>query len=173
MTAAKNEEAYIAQAIRSVLSQTVLPLAWFIMDDGSTDRTAPVVEEFRKPHKLIRLWSLGSGSKRSFGSKDEAIRTAYDMAKTLPFSFVGMLDADIAHQRADYYETILDEFYRNLRLGIAGGYIYERNNGVWKCRRGNSEDSIAGGIQVFRRTCFEQIGGYKPMCYGGEDTLGN
>jgi GT2 family glycosyltransferase len=97
---------------------------------------------------------------------------AYDLAKPLEFDFVGVVDADQAPERADYYESILGEFQRNPRLGIASGFLYERNrSGKWECRRGNSEDSVAGGTAMFRRSCFEQIGGYTPLYYGGSDWL--
>ena len=171
LTAAKNEADYIGEAIQSVLRQSVLPLAWFIVDDGSTDQTARIVDHFAAQHSFIRLISSGSGSERSFGSKDKAVNAAYAAAKSLDFDCIGILDADIAFERNDYYETILHRFQSDARLGIAGGYIYERANAGWQCRKGNSEDSVAGGIQMFRRACFEQMGGYIPMHHGGEDWL--
>jgi hypothetical protein len=171
LTAAKNEADYIGEAIQSVLRQSIHPLAWFIVDDGSTDQTARMVERFAAEHPFIRLLASGGGSERSFGSKDKAINAAYAAAKSLDFDFIGILDADIALERSDYYETILLRFQSDARLGIAGGYIYERSNGGWRCRKGNSEDSVAGGIQMFQRACFEQIGGYIPMHHGGEDWL--
>lgn len=171
LTAAKNEAEYIGAAIAAVLRQGVLPLAWFIVDDGSTDETARIVGRFASQHPFIRLIAAGGAGERSFGSKDKAINAAYGAAKPLDFDIIGILDADIAPERSDYYETILGEFQSRPRLGIAGGYIYERSNGVWQCRKGNSADSVAGGIQMFRRACFEQLGGYIPMHHGGEDWL--
>ena len=171
MTAAKNEEAYITKTIESVLRQTVLPVAWFIMDDGSTDRMAAIIESFAAKHPFIRLNSAGSREGRNFGSQYKALQAAYELAGPLEFDFVGMQDADIAPEREDYYEAILGEFERNPRLGIAGGLIYERANGEWQYRPSNSEDSVAGGIQMFRRKCFDQIGGYQPLYVGGSDSL--
>ncbi len=171
LTAAKNEEAYIAKTIESVLRQSVLPVAWFIMDDGSTDQTAKIIESFAAKHPFIRLNSAGSREGRNFGSQYKAIQAAYEIAGTLEFDFVGMQDADIAPERSDYYEAILGEFGLNPKLGIAGGLIYELANGEWQYRRSNSDDSVAGGIQMFRRKCFEQIGGYKPLFFGGSDSL--
>lgn len=171
LTAAKNEAEYIGEAIESVVRQTIHPLAWFIVDDGSTDATAQIIEGYAAKHSFIRLLSSGAKSARSFGSKDKAINAAYAQARELEFDLIGIQDADIAPERRDYYETILGEFNRDARLGIAGGYIYERSNGVWLCRKGNSEDSVAGGVQMFRRGCFEQIGGYIPLHNGGEDWL--
>jgi len=171
LTAAKNEETYIARTIESVLRQTILPAAWFIMDDGSTDGMASIIQSYAVKHPFIKLNSAGSREGRNFGSQYKAIQAAYELAKSLEFDFMGMQDADIAPERADYYESILGEFERNPRLGIAGGLIYERADGEWKYRRSNADDSVAGGIQMFRRNCFEAIGGYKPLFVGGSDSL--
>ena len=172
LTAAKNEEAYIGQCIESVLRQTVRPQAWFIMDDGSSDQTARIAEEFTQKHSFIRLHSCGGDSKeRNFGSKDRAINAAYRLARQLAFDFVAIQDADVVPERTDYYHAILAKFETHPHLGIAGGYIFERSKGEWRGRNANSIDSVAGAIQFFRRACFEQICGYTPMHYGGEDWL--
>jgi glycosyltransferase involved in cell wall biosynthesis len=171
LTAARDEEACIGEIIQSVLRQTVRPVAWFIMDDGSTDRTASIVRQFAAEHPFIHLQSADSRGGRNFGSQYKAIMAAYDLAKPLGFEFVGVHDADIVCERNDYYEFILREFKRDEHMGIAGGFIKERANGIWKYRKSNSEDSVAGGVQMFRRVCFDQIGGYTPLYHGGSDWL--
>ena len=55
LTAAKDEEACIAEVIQAVLRQTVRPSAWFIVDDGSTDRTATIIKHFAAAYPFIRL----------------------------------------------------------------------------------------------------------------------
>lgn len=171
ITAAKNEAGYIGETLASVTRQTVHPCAWYIMDDGSTDRTAEIVEEFAARYSFIRLQRAGSGERRNFGSQYKAIQAAFDLAKSSEFDFIGIHDADISPQQDNYFEALLQKLRENPKLGIAGGYIYERQGGEWRCRPGNSEDSVAGGIQMFRRECFERIGGYSPLPYGGADWL--
>jgi glycosyltransferase involved in cell wall biosynthesis len=171
LTAAKNEADYIEETLQSVLRQTLLPAAWYIIDDGSTDQTAAIVKRYASTHPFIHLHSAASRGGRNFGSQYKALQAAYELAEPMAFEFVGAMDADISPQRSDYYETILGEFEKNAQVGICGGYIYERANGDWQSRPGNSEDSVAGGIQMFRRKCFEEIGGYVPLYYGGSDSL--
>ena len=170
LTAAKDEEACIGEVIQAVLQQTVRPLAWFIMDDGSTDRTALIVRRFAAEHPFIRLQSGDPRSGRCFGSQYKAIHAAYDLAKSLEFDFVAVQDADQAPASADYYRSLLEEFRSNPRLGAASGFVYERPAGVWACRPDNSRDSVAASA-VFRRSCFDGIGGYTPLHYGGSDWL--
>lgn len=171
ITAAKNEAEYIGFAIRSVLRQTAKPLAWFIVDDGSTDRTAEIVTGYAADHAFIKLVRNGNTAKRSFGAQYRAIGTAYELAKDLPFTYVCVQDADIAPECDHYFERLLGDFDRDRRLGITGGYVHERIGGEWCCRPANSPLAVAGGVQMFRRACFEEIGGYTPLLYGGEDWL--
>jgi biofilm PGA synthesis N-glycosyltransferase PgaC len=170
LTAAKDEETYIEEVIGYVLRQTVRPLAWFIVDDGSSDRTASIVERIAAEHPFIHLQTAGSRGGRNFSSQYKAIMAAYSLAKSLEFDFVGVVDADQAPEEKDYYESILEEFDRNPRLGIGCGLVYERPRGGWEPRAGNSNDSVAGSA-FFRRTCFDQVGGYTPLPYGGSDWL--
>jgi glycosyltransferase involved in cell wall biosynthesis len=170
LTAAKDEEACIAGVIQSVLRQTVRPSAWFIVDDGSTDRTASIIKHFAAEYPFIHLQSAGSRGGRNFGSQYKAINAAYDLAKPLEFDFVAVQDADQAPAQPGYYQSILEEFQYKPRLGVASGFVYERPNGIWVCRQGNSTDSVAASA-VFRRCCFDSIGGYTPLFYGGSDWL--
>jgi biofilm PGA synthesis N-glycosyltransferase PgaC len=170
LTAAKDEGAHIEDVIEFVLRQTVQPLAWFIIDDGSSDQTASIVERISAKHPFIHLQSAAARSGRNFASKDNAVMAAYTLAKPLEFDFVGLVDADQAPQEKNYYESIFEEFDRNPRLGVASGFVYERPRGSWESRSANATDSVAGSA-IFRRSCFDQIGGYIPLYYGGSDWL--
>jgi glycosyltransferase involved in cell wall biosynthesis len=172
LTAAKDEEACITEVIELVLRQTLRPLAWIIIDDGSTDQTAKIIEQFALDFPFIQLHSAGTRGGRNFGSQYKALQAAYELTKCLgfEFEFVAVQDADQAPEQVDYYELIIGEFHRNPLLGMASGFVYERPQGEWECRQGNSEDSTAGST-MFRRVCFEQIGGYLPLQYGGSDWL--
>lgn len=170
LTAAKDEEACIGEVIQAVLRQTVRPLAWFIMDDGSTDRTASIVKQFAAEHPFIHLQSASSRSGRCFGSQYKAISVAYELAKPLKFKFVAVQDADQAPVQDNYYQSLLEEFCNSPQLGVASGVVYERPNGIWESRPDNSRDSVAASA-MFRKSCFDQIGGYTPLHYGGSDWL--
>lgn len=171
LTAARNEALHLPMAIEAVAGQTVRPDLWIIVDDGSTDGTADVIRAAAAQHPFISLLSTGSTGPRCFGSKDRAIRAAYDAVLAAPFDFLAVQDADIAPGRPDLFAALLAAFERRPTLGIAGGYVHERHGGVWKSRGGNSPDAVAGGLQMFRRACYEQIGGYTPLHLGGEDWL--
>jgi len=173
ITAAKNEEAYIPRLLESVVSQTRLPETWVIVSDGSTDRTDELVVEFSRQYDFIRLLKLANQGQRVFSSQAFASNLGYDSIKHSDFDFVGFLDADISFD-AGYYKKLLSIFRANPQLGVAGGEIFERQGGGFQPRFGNSEENVAGAIQLFRRRCFEDIGcRFIPLQHGGHDFVAN
>lgn len=171
LTAAKNEARYIGATIEAVLRQEVRPSLWVIIDDGSSDDTARIVQEAASRHPFIELTMRGGTEARSFGAKDRAINDAYKRLAARRFEIVAIQDADISPVSVDCYRRMLEAFAADPRLGIAGGWVHELHRGRWHPRRGNSLESVPGGLQIFRRTCYDQIGGYAPLHHGGEDWL--
>lgn len=168
ITPARNEEAYIEKTVQSVISQTVLPKKWIIVSDGSTDRTDEIVTKYIEKYNFIELVSIRGDSHRNFGSQVRAINTGYNRLKHKKYDFIGNLDADVSFN-PNYYEHVLGKFEKNPKLGLAGGFIYEEHKGEFKSRAFNSVRSVAHAIQLFRKECYEVIGGYIPLKYGGPD----
>lgn len=167
ITPARNEEMLIEKTIKSVISQTVLPEKWIIVSDGSTDRTDEIVEKYAVNHDFIELIRMPNRKKRNYAHKVFAFNEGYRAAKRVPHQFVGNLDADISFE-PDYYERILNELQKNPNLGLAGGLLYCVDGDKIKSQE-SSLNSVGGPIQLFRRECFEQIGGYWPLKKGGID----
>lgn len=169
ITAAHNEEARIANVIMSVVDQTARPLKWIIVSDASTDKTDEIVRMYVAKYSFIELYRLEAGHHYSFAAQANALRAGYDRLRDLPFEFVGTLDADITLD-PHYYERLLSALEQDPKLGLTGGFIYERDKtGEFANRGGNRPWSVAGGTQFFRRECYEAIGGILPLRYGGHD----
>ncbi|MDY0081680.1 MAG: glycosyltransferase family A protein [Ignavibacteriaceae bacterium] len=167
ITAAKNEELFIEKTIQSVLNQTIIPEKWIIVSDGSTDRTNNIVEQYSSKNKFIDFVALPPGEKRNFGSKVIALNKALKKLEGMNFNFIGNLDADLTLDNR-YYEDIFNRFSSNPKLGVGGGIILD-NFGDKVMPQNISLNTVAGGIQVFRKECFDKIGNYLPFKYGGED----
>jgi glycosyltransferase involved in cell wall biosynthesis len=168
MTAAHNEQALIEKTILSVLSQTVLPLRWAIVSDGSTDRTNEIVDRYASQHDFISFLKLTRPPGRNFGSKGLALKQGVKLLDGFAHDFIGNLDADVALE-PHYFKTLMEEFDRDSQLGIAAGFIYEEENGDYKNRPSNRVDSVPHAAQLVRRECYEAIKGYQVFKYGGED----
>lgn len=169
ITPAYNEADYISETIESVLAQTVLPTKWIIVDDGSKDGTAGIIKKYESMHNFIHYHQRGRQAGQSYyASNVFAIMASWKKIEAKEYEFLAILDADIILPK-DYYERIFDRFSRDEKLGAASGVYHDLVNG--KLRKVlNDRRSTPKAIQVFRKECFEQIGGYLPLKYGGEDT---
>jgi len=170
ITPVHNEEQFIGQAIESVIAQTVLPKQWLIVDDGSTDSTGEIVKSYESRYDFIKYCRLQRSNVKSYYShRTEVFLSGYERVRRVQHDFVASLDGDLTLPQ-DYYEGILKEFENNPKLGIASGvYVDDVRGRYTKVIR--SDNSTAGGLQVLRRECYEQIGGYRPLRYGGDDSL--
>ena len=167
ITPARNEEAFIEQTIRSVVAQSVLPERWVIVDDGSTDRTTEFVQGYAKRFPWIQLVKRPQHLDRNFAGKAQAFTAGFERVRSLQFEVIGNLDADISFER-DYFEFLLSKFCEFPRLGVAGTAMREANYNALEDSFYNEND-VFGACQLFRRACFEEIGGYRPIKWGGLD----
>src|SRR2546428_7115139 len=119
ITPARNEEAFIERAIRSMVCQTVLPAKWVIVDDGSTDSTASIVERYLARYEWIEMIQMPRHRDRSFAAKVSSFNAGYQRVKGLPYEIIGNLDADVSFDE-DYCEFLLSKFRDDSNLGVAG-----------------------------------------------------
>jgi biofilm PGA synthesis N-glycosyltransferase PgaC len=166
ITPAKNEEAFIEHTIKSVVRQTILPVKWIIISDGSTDRTDNIVQRYAAEYEWIELIRLPLQQERHFASKVRAFNAGYARTLHLDYEIVGNLDADISFE-PDYFEFLLKQFEQRPDLGVAGTPFVEE--GFQYNYRFVSIEHVSGACQLFRRECFEDIGGYRPIRGGGID----
>lgn len=169
ITPARNEEEYIEKTIQSVISQTILPRKWVIVSDSSTDRTGEIVRQYASKYGFIQLVYSEGDNNRNFGSKVQAFYKGYQQLKNVDYDFIGNLDADVTFE-PDYYERVLSKFQEDVKLGIAGGSRFDIIDGNYQ-RVLSSRWHVCGAIQLFRRQCYEDIGGYITLEKGGEDAV--
>ncbi len=81
-------------------------------------------------------------------------------SKSLPLTSLGNLDADVSFE-PDHFEYLIEKMQENPELGVAGAPFRE-GNFQYDYRFTNIEN-VWGGCQLFRRGCFDEIGGYMPL----------
>lgn len=167
ITPARNEEEHIEKTIRSVVSQTILPKKWVIVSDGSTDRTDSIVKEFASEHPWIQLLRMPEHRDRQFAAKVHCFKAGHRDVDGLSHDIIGNLDADITFD-PDYFEFLLARFEENPRLGVAGTPFVELTSDTYNYNYANIEH-VSGACQLFRKECFDEIGGYIPIKGGGID----
>jgi glycosyltransferase involved in cell wall biosynthesis len=167
ITPARNEAQFIESTIQSVIAQTVRPLKWVIVSDGSTDGTDAIVSRYAAEHPWIELMRMPERRERSFGGKAHAVNAAYANVQSLDFRVVVNLDADISVRR-DHFAYLLSKLAADPALGVVGAPFQEESGETYDYRFVNIEH-VSGACQVFRRKCFEDISGYTPLVGGGVD----
>jgi glycosyltransferase involved in cell wall biosynthesis len=170
ITPAHNEEAFIRKTLASMVAQTVPPECWIIVDDGSTDQTAEIVQHYTRCHSWIELVRRQQRPDRNFASKAHAVNAGLERVDSLQFDIVGNLDADVSFE-PDYMEFLMRKFSEDLDLGVAGTPFTQDGDYDSSKDSFEGENYVAGPCQLFRRQCFQEIGGYVPNRAGGVDWI--
>jgi len=169
VTPAHNEEAFIEKTIQSVIQQTALPLKWVIVDDGSTDKTREIISRYLDQNPWLELVELPQRRDRSFAAKVTAFNAGYEKVKNLRFDVIGNMDADISFG-PDHLEFLLRKFADDPTLGVAGTVFREEGyNSETDSFEGRKH--VSGQCQLFRKKCWDEIGGYIPHRAGGIDWM--
>lgn len=169
ITPVRNEEAFIEKTIESVIQQTVLPMKWVIVDDGSTDQTPAIVNRYLATHSWMEVVRMPERRDRNFAGKVYAFNAGFERVKDLPYEVVGNLDGDISFEK-DHFEFLLTKFAMDANLGVAGT-IFKEDGYSSDTDSFEGRNYVAGQCQLFRRECWEQIGGYTPNRAGGIDWM--
>jgi biofilm PGA synthesis N-glycosyltransferase PgaC len=169
ITPARNEETFIEKTIQTVIKQTVLPAKWVIVNDGSTDSTSSIVRRYLADHPWMELVDLPVRRERNFAAKVYAFNAGQERVRNLEYEVIGNLDADVSLDE-DQFEFLQNEFRKDPRLGVAGT-IFREEGYSSETDSFEGQNHVSGQCQLFRRQCFEEIGGYRPNKAGGIDWM--
>lgn len=169
ITPARNEAQFIDLTVRSVVAQTVRPLKWVIVSDGSTDGTNEIVKRQVPNHPWIELVCMPERRERNFAGKVHAFNAGYALVKDLEYEVIASLDGDISFEE-DYFSFLLGKLAEDPTLGLVGTPFKEGSNPTYDYRFASIEH-VSGACQVFRRQCFEDVGGYVPVKGGCIDHI--
>jgi poly-beta-1,6-N-acetyl-D-glucosamine synthase len=158
----RNEEKFLKLTVDSMINQTILPVEWIMVNDGSTDRTEEMINEYTLQYSWIKLMTLtdrgyyfpGTGVVNVF-------KKGYEKIENQDWDFLVKLDVDLAFE-PDYFETIFNRFQTNPKLGIASGCTFLPKNNHW-VQEFFQKDHPMGASKVYKRECWEKIGGMKPI----------
>jgi biofilm PGA synthesis N-glycosyltransferase PgaC len=155
----RDEEELIGKTIQSMINQTIKPVEWLIVDDGSKDKTLKIVTEAAREYDWIYLEKKEDRGVRAVGpGVVEAFYYGYERLHTQDYNFICKLDGDLEFD-SKYFETLLSFFAQDPYLGAASGKPFLKE-GEHLVEERMSDEMVAGQINFYRRQCFEDIGGF-------------
>jgi poly-beta-1,6-N-acetyl-D-glucosamine synthase len=158
VTPVRDEEVYLPRTIESMVRQTLLPKEWVIVNDGSKDRTAGIIDEAAHQHTWIRSIHRSDRGFRKWGAGIiEAFYSGYDALTCRNWDYMSKLDGDLSFA-PDYFERMFGKFAENPRLGIAGGVLYHCDGGR-RVLESHPAFHVRGGVKIYKRACWEDING--------------
>ena len=158
---AHNEGGFISQTLESLATQSLLPNKIIVVDDGSTDNTAEIVEKYTNQYSFIELVKNDSSTEHAPGSK--VINAFYKGYYRLDddFDVICKFDADLIFPR-NYLENIASYFKNDPQAGMVGGFCSIQRRNKWVQENLTNTDHIRGALKAYRKHCFIQIGELKP-----------
>jgi glycosyltransferase involved in cell wall biosynthesis len=169
ITPARNEAQFLESTIQSVVAQSVRPLRWVIVSDGSTDGTDEIVNRYAAENDWIELLRMPERKERHFAGKAYAFSAGHARLSGLHYDVIANLDADITFE-SDYFAFLLQKLVSHPELGVVGTPYVEKSGEVFDYKF-TSIEHVSGACQVFRRDCYEAIGGYRPVKVGTIDCI--
>jgi biofilm PGA synthesis N-glycosyltransferase PgaC len=170
VTPSRNEGAFIEKTLESVVRQTVPPAKWVIVNDGSTDETGTVAAKYAEKYAWIEVVNLPVRRERNFAAKVNAFNAGQERMRDVDYELIGNLDSDVSLEE-DHFEFLLLKFKDDARLGVAGTVFKEESGYNSETDSSEGQLHVAGQCQLFRRQCFEEIGGYFANKAGGIDWI--
>ena len=164
ITPCRDEATYARRTLDSVTRQTLTPALWVIVDDGSTDETPAIVEEYAARFPYIRLVRRGDRGDRKVGAGViEAFNVGYATIDPDAFDYVCKLDLDL-DLPAGYFEGLVRRMESDPRLGTTSGkpWFHHPRSGELVPEVCGDEMSV-GMTKFYRRTCFTELGGFVPQ----------
>ena len=124
------------------------------------------MKKYAAEYPWIELLRMPERKERHFAGKVHAFNAGYARVKDLKYDILGSLDGDISFE-SDYFAFLLEKFAHSPQLGVAGTPF--REGTVQYDYRFSRKEHVSGACQLFRRGCFESIGGYVPLKAGAID----
>ena len=153
----RDEEKYIELTVQSMISQTIKPVEWIIVNDGSTDRTGEIIDKCAAQYDWIRaLHRADRGYRKAGGGVIDAFYDGYGVIRQKDWDFIVKFDGDLVFGKT-YFEYCFKEFANNPKLGIGGGTIFNNVNGKYTLEECPSFH-VRGATKIYRHKCWVDIG---------------
>jgi biofilm PGA synthesis N-glycosyltransferase PgaC len=156
----RDEAKYMLETLDSVISQSIRPTKWVIVDDGSTDSTPQILAEYREKYDWIEIVTRSNRGRRAVGpGVIDAFYAGYETINPDDYDYLCKLDLDL-RLPPRYFEILMERMAVNPRIATCSGKAYlEEKNGSLVYER-HADDVSIGASKFYRISCFKAIGGF-------------
>ena len=168
----RNEAEFMVRTLESVVSQSLRPAKWIIVDDGSTDATPDILHQYSEIYDFIQIVTRTNRGHRSVGpGVIEAFYAGLDVIDLDDYQYICKLDLDLI-MPPRYFESMIERMGNEPRLGTCSGKTYFRAKDSDRlCPEECSDESSIGAAKFYRVACFKQIGGFvRQVMWDGIDS---
>jgi poly-beta-1,6-N-acetyl-D-glucosamine synthase len=155
VTPARDEEENLARLGKAMVNQTLTPVRWVIVENGSTDGTLDLARRLQAAHSFIRVIQTPPASAYERTSAYMRAFHAGVVALDDLGELVVKLDADVSVD-PDYFEGLAAAFTEHPDLGITSGVMVEQRGDTWE-EIPLLDDHCMGPTRAYRRTCLEAV----------------
>jgi len=155
----RDESKLITGTIESVLAQTVRPIEWVIVDDGSKDNTAELVQAYADKHPFIRLVKITDrGFRKLGGGVVAAFKFGLTQIASPQYDYIAKLDGDMSFGPR-YLEIMFGAFDADPKLAAVSGKVF-RPEGDGLVEEWTIDEHVAGQFKLYRWHAYCDIGGF-------------
>jgi len=165
----RNEAAYMEETFASVLSQSVRPARWVVVDDGSTDETPSILARYAARYQWITIVHRPDRGGRSVGAGVvDAFYDGYAAINPDDYDYLCKLDLDL-RLPPRYFEILMTRMESDPAIATCSGKAYIIEGGRLVCER-HGDDTSIGATKLYRTSCFKTIGGFvRSLMWDGID----
>jgi len=171
-----NEEKNILFTLKSLEKQTFQDFLCIVVNDGSTDKTQEIVEEFVQNNLKFKIHNLELSEHEPGAKVVRTFNKGLESVDLEDFEVICKFDADIIFP--DHYLMKINEVYEtNPKAGMVSGIvkikksIFEYNLAFdfkdvkkqWKFENISSQNHVRGPIKSYRKECFQDMKGLRPV----------
>lgn len=154
-----NTEDYVSDCLRSLVSQTLREIEVIVVDDGSTDGTGRIADQYAASDSRVRVFH------QTHQGVSQSRNTCLALARG---QYVGFVDSD-DWVSVDAFEQLWATAEKHSADIVLGSILYDYGDGR-TCRMGDKGEVFPLGTEVLDgKTCFVELmkkGCYVPMVCG-------
>ena len=171
-----NEEKNILFTLKSLDQQTFQDFFCVLVNDGSTDKTQQIVEEFSKENLKFKIENLAVSAHEPGAKVVRTFNQGLNSVDLKEFDIICKFDADIVFPR-DYLKKINQVYETQPKAGMVSGIVkikksifeqalifdFKDEKHQWKFEDISSKNHIRGPIKSYRKECFQDMNGLRPV----------